>query len=108
MAATVFLFSCNNNNSKDKPASPKNETPKTESHKGNWSKNDKQEFLQGCMSSALKSYQNRNQPADSNAIIRICTCMGKSLEDKYSYDDANKLNRETIKQETLKAAQNCK
>lgn len=93
VAALTTLASCGDGSSASK--------------KGEWKQSEREEFMKDCVSSAMKSYEQRGQQGDPEIIKNICKCSGEILEKKYSYKESSKIAPEEIKSVMAEAVKNC-
>lgn len=77
------------------------------SAKGNWTQENRKDFMSNCVSSAKKSYESRGQQPDSTIVITMCKCSGEIIEEKYAYADADKIAPDEIKGIMEEAAKKC-
>ncbi len=82
-------------------------TREEKSKKNNWTHKEKKEFMRNCISSAKKTYEERGQQPDSVVITCMCQFSGSMIEEKYSYQDADKVAPGEIKVIMEGAAKEC-
>lgn len=77
------------------------------STKGSWTNADRKEFMHHCILSAKKTYEQRGLQPDSAVINCMCRFSSKSIEEKYTYADANKVTPAEIEELMASAAKSC-
>lgn len=120
LAGAVFA-ACNNETksstetkdtatTKASTAAEEDEPDNMNSQKGNWAQAERAEFVQECVDAvkAQAAASKSKTAIDSSAVVNSCVCVGKKMEDAYSYEEASKLDDAKLKAETLRMLNECK
>ena len=75
--------------------------------KGHWTEKERKDYMEGCISSATKSFEQRGQTADAEMIQSICSCSLEKIEPKHGYNDVNNMERAEAKKIMFEIVQQC-